>query len=719
MSINFRLVFSLSLFSQRQLRRLLTCRPKWSPFRWTQRKEVRRAVVCCLEFLAPALVLETIVVVVARCRRCSPFDEPHLFLSLFCVTPGAKFLRKRTVFGNGIPTLYQDRSLAECTAFLRAVQGEDNKTLLMFAVPGSGKTRTVREAAAATGAVLHREKLMETHELITALKTCACSKQCPAGYDDAKTLFAGYDDAKTLFAETCKTFLETKVAVLLRDHKTATIALHIDEAQLLMGTTLVDRKNTTLSTNLYDYAMPAFCDAINLISSTRPKLKVFLTGTNFFTPLVLNTGSHLKTVDVQLVGNLPIEFVNQVLDEHFRLGLLSPRLRATHLLDLSANRRAVEHLLSRLDLHLATVEENKGVEASFVLAAAEAYQDWSKPIVRSLSSRASFAAVSTLALLTFPESVGGRPGKCKHVDIVRVPLDRLPTDVKLFALAGGLNLWVQGEEALLQQPEGCVRRLLSTVCRGQADTFSIQQAKVFIEASRSVHTDKGHAFERMFALELTLLDSKMFQAFDKHGLGLAPDSQAVCRAFQYEPRIHVVDWDMPEFEHRVMCVEEDSKATGQRKVDVGFPMFDPSGATWKVFCELKFVANTNTLWRQCYEFFQEMKAIGVGDRGDRTIAAFVSFHDFQSHQPQHATVKTGRSAHDSKQSVEAMMAAHPSKFIILEVAELKTVLPLLSLPQLVSSCLSFCDDLPVSAVSNAIAKLYVSPSPAKRSGLFV
>lgn len=59
------------------------------------------------------------------------------------------------------------------TTFFQTVDGMDNKALLMFAIPGSGKTRTVFEAAAKAGCDLHREKLVDGHRLIVNLKKLA------------------------------------------------------------------------------------------------------------------------------------------------------------------------------------------------------------------------------------------------------------------------------------------------------------------------------------------------------------------------------------------------------------------------------------------------------------------------------------------------------------------------------------------------------------------
>jgi hypothetical protein len=520
------------------------------------------------------------------------------------------------------------------------------------------------------------------------------------------TQVSDYDAAKDLFSDTCENFIKAQLETDREEEQT--LVLHIDEGQLLMGTDVVTREDP-LSSNLYNYVMPAFCDAINCVASTRPWLKVVVTGTNFFAPFVLNPGSQLK---VESPGRLEVftsAFVQHVVDEHFDINAAD---FVVQLAEVSANRRAVEHFLKHLKLELQGKDDPKCVAAAVTRAVDSASAEWSGPIRAALGDNASEWAIRTLAVLLHPESVGGTTGWKGDGDVISAP--SLPEEVRQYALAGGLNIWFDGDRDLLERPTGCVFRFLMSVCSNKLAAFNSQQLDAFLVTSRSNPTDKGHAFERLLACELTMVDSKLYEAINLklQNVQLFPDPESLGRPFAYEARIHVVDW-VGRFAHRVLCVDEDPRYNGQRKVDVGWPMVDDEGTQWKVLSELKYVADKNRLWKYCATFFQDMINVGVCGAGDKRVAVFVSFNEFRTHTPQQAPVTVGKSALQARKFSLALLRRYPNQFIILEGRDLrdKCVLPISRLGMLVSR--ENDESVDVGKVSEEVSSMYIHDSPDK------
>jgi hypothetical protein len=597
--------------------------------------------------------------------------------------------------------------------FLNSPAVNDNKAALLFAVPGAGKTTTVGVCATKVSMQHHRIKLADASSIITTLQGLAHGGRADS-YDDAKAIFT---DVCTTYINECVAAASQKVVVGVAE----TYLLHFDEVQLLMGSNLVSKCDAAMSTNLYDYVMPAFCDAMQVALDADSFLKIVLSGTNGFAPLVLNTGSQLKTEYIKLLGRFPEQFLSTLLVEYFDISVGDADYFLEQARPLRANRRAVQHLLHHFSTLLVGVSDAARVHELINTAVSNAYTSWSSPIARALGSTMSSAALATMALLSHPEGAGGESACLvlneEAVALVKFPAAKLPVHVMRFALAGSLNVWVDGNDVLLEQPIGCVRAFLSGACKGVCDSANLQQVKAFLTTSASVGTEKGHAFERMLACELTLVDTK-FHALIRTKTGiksLRVDPLSMARPFLYHPTIHLVDWGTPSYANRVMCVKEDAQHKGTRLVDVGFPMIRRYGdergdVVWRVLMELKFVADVNKLWRMCYAFFAKMEAFVVDQPA---TAVFVSLVDFADHEPKQANVKNGLSAHDSRAACKALMTSR-GDFVIIELQDLlqQTVFPFDAMTGLISAD----QQLGVADATSSIASmhLYTSASPEKQ-----
>lgn len=235
----------------------------------------------------------------------------------------------------------------------------------------------------------------------------------------------------------------------------------------------------------------------------------------------------------------------------------------------------------------------------------------------------------------------------------------------------------------------------------------MKEYEAFRLVSRSVDTDKGHLFERMVACELTFVSSELYKTLLSSTCmeDADPDPRTLGKNFVYDPKIHEADWSAGN-----VCVDEDQKNQG-RLVDVGFPVTHGM-SSWKVFCELKVVQDSNKLWRMCWRFFQNMEGVGVGKDGNCTIAVFLSFHEFLTHNPdQRQTKEENMSAHDSRLKVLALLQEKSQYFAVVDATKLKnarTVLPLVDLYDVIDS--KAPTDIGVTELSRGVAQVYHSES---------
>ena len=224
-----------------------------------------------------------------------------------------------------------------------------------MAVPGAGKTRSVREAASAVQALYWRERLTDAHDFVKKVRKIASELVGPP---------LDYEAGKNHFLETCEKF----ILRLLNEHldsqdKKQVLVLHFDEVQLLMGNQVVG-KNKAQSDMLFDYVTPAFGDAINQVTVSCTNLRVALSGTKFFVPLVFNSGSHLKFTRIQLEGGFPLDFGKKLLQQHFDLGLVQEDEKNDIIGTMCANRRAFQFFALELELAVGVGEKVSNVQFS-------------------------------------------------------------------------------------------------------------------------------------------------------------------------------------------------------------------------------------------------------------------------------------------------------------------------------------------------------------------
>jgi hypothetical protein len=561
--------------------------------------------------------------------------------------------------GYDCPVIYSDPALELLTDRLVALaQGRvvDNRHVLMFAVPGSGKSTTVAQAAARSQARHLRSKLTEGGELDCSI-WALCKGQLPRMVSFSAE--EPFNACKTFFSQPCSKFVDSIEREILKDTSGRPVVVHVDEAQVVMGRTFVTREIPAElwlddPTALRSFAFLTLCDALNGLGARHRNVLIVITGTNAFSSLALNLGSQLKVERIQLLGRFPVDWVmRNLVAPHF---VLSPELEKAmwvQLESLCVNRRACWLFLRALwrNASAAGSLSVELIEASARAGCAE----WGLHVKSSLGSDIG-AVTRAWAVLEAPEAFGGKRVQSDGIQVVRFPgshgaqeaRELAMREVREFALAGGINVWLLPTgEMDIEVPAGCVRDLFAELVGPALHQFNLRQAQVFCEAANSNSFDIGHVFERLVAGDLTMLGTPLYARLVTHLAPLstfAPDPLVFARPFEYKSRIAQSEWA----QHRVYCVR-DIQSDLDRFVDVGCPLVkcEANGdrAVRRVLLQLSSVASENDNWRKCAAFFARACEY------PQDIFCFVSRHAFMGHVPKPKPAKKGASAADSRAEV--------------------------------------------------------------------
>jgi hypothetical protein len=107
-------------------------------------------------------------------------------------------------FQGDIPDYFDDSCGQQVVKFIKA-KNKDNPGLLVFAVPGAGKTRTIHQSAETAGATYFRVKLTDRNPMRLALMEVAKKH--------AGTLL-DYEAAKGLLSAECTRFIQQWISIL-------------------------------------------------------------------------------------------------------------------------------------------------------------------------------------------------------------------------------------------------------------------------------------------------------------------------------------------------------------------------------------------------------------------------------------------------------------------------------------------------------------------------
>lgn len=562
----------------------------------------------------------------------------------------------------------------------------------MMAMPGSGKSRSVMSACAGLG--IRQVRIKFLNDALKAIRLCI------RDVDRSLT----YVEWKDKLSNVISNLLDEKLVSI-----NGPCVVHIDDAQTLMGTSVVSRVQWDDGNKMgdpWDLVMPTLCSVLHSHLSEHPDRHCVVSGTNFFAPLVVSTGSEAKTSHIVIEGTFPPEWaMSNLVNKYFRIpeDLMSEMFE--HVTFLCGNRRAIQHFLVQLKLAVSDKQFGDKFSALEMRAVREqAFSLWSGPIRSALKTPCS-VAVQAVAALVFPEALSGR----REESCIKFPLDKLPQSVTEFGLAGGLNCWIDLSDVVVSVPRGCVWEFLSSlVATSFAACSNVEEVKAFVRVAKSVDTETGHVFERLFACELSMIGlhgrCKLYDYIvgSWKGAGsLVPDPLVFGQPFVYESCIRDVVW----LSHQVYCVKEKAGDVGKRVVDVGFPLVQvESGGrrVMRVMCELKKGYPEAQLWRLCWDYFSKMKEFAL-DKGD-VIACFVASKSFRDHVPEERSVKNGISACECRVNCLELMTKSPH-FMIVDNISSYSVFPL-------EAIFASDEGADIESLTNEVSSIYLG-TPSK------
>lgn len=313
-------------------------------------------------------------------------------------------------FRAALPEVHEDEAIKALRNFLRPSKDAIDAPVfaLILAMPGSGKTRTVVEAA-------KMEKLRRIRLKMSNAKGALLT------------------DVRLYLARAVSKACNCAENAIPLEHD-ETIVIHFDEIQHLMAKPAsdVEAPVTTLSKACDEMVNPSGGDPRNW-------LKFVMTGTNIFTRTEIKLGSSVKTIFIPLDGAFPLNFVERLarsydLEQFVGKGDFFERCRH--------NRRFTEHFLCALWDGAQGEEPVDSVSRLAYLTAFSSFRDQvSKNITEGNNIKVPKVACTVFAkiLRLVPE---------KDVAEGLVELSITDDEEKAYIGGGGLNVRDIGDDTM-------------------------------------------------------------------------------------------------------------------------------------------------------------------------------------------------------------------------------------------------------------------------------
>ena len=596
--------------------------------------------------------------------------RPHIRLELY-----------DTYFGS-IPLLLEDKVYTQILDNLRgSSQAEDNEIIVLCAVPGAGKSRTIRETStrfADTKGYLRIK--MNDNELLKQFQQIAIEKK---NEFKRETSQCEYEEIKNWLVPSAEKYVEELV-----NNNPDVKVLHFDEVQVLMGHYKVSSANfddMKHKVQLKDFFMPVLCQIIEQWTSRAGSPRFIMSGTNFFSPVQFNPGSARKVNDkFYLQGQFPPSWIiRKLMPKYFALEVLLNCPQCNPMFEkiikhVSANRRVVQYFLMELRTNLLRISRKLDADQLLEImkeCSSRALDKWTN----NCGEFTSLHCLAALGLCLFPEGYGGVKSKFGHgfpeeheteypdSEVVILKRNKIPEGVRRYADSGGLNIWHKDDDHdAVEVPVGCLREYLLRKCTGLNPDENIEDIEAIKNYGKKVDPNaKGHLFERLLAYELTTFGS---------GIGdlLCETVSTPNRKMVLDGRIFGSEWKITPLiiaewaEGRVHCVVEEAKYKGQKIVDVGVPIINVASQQkeeWRLYCKLKCGYQPGCLWKLALEFLEKIK--DELDNNPKCLAIFIGSKVFLD-----APVEEGAETGQAKQKVQAD-ARFGRRFFILDGASLE------------------------------------------------
>ena len=392
-------------------------------------------------------------------------DNSHPSTDVGALVDSVNRLFSGNPFDKTIPQMFEDHALRGLVAFLERRKSEFNIATL-FAMPGSGKSRTVAEAVKQCGAVSKRKNLL-------------------GGVPTDNTV------VKILHE------LEEKA------DPNVTVVVHFDEVQ----TVLKIKSNTgeegkTGIDDLIRLAQKCF-----LLAEERDGRKFIFTGTNINASAPVSLGSHLKSKTIQTTGSFTAEFVHNLYKEYFSSNSCRKKKVHPFLERCRHNRRVTEIFLKNMF--------GPGEETSI----SQHYSDAVDYVARSISSVlgsegkeiATPAACRIFRALVRSIADGGSTDSKGETKIVT--LSSVSNEDLKYVAAGGLNVHAYDPDTdpnviKVYEPQGCVMEILAKISRAVEPT-AVSNLLSFLDTSRVKKFTLGWFFEALVVFDLQRTHSEV------------------------------------------------------------------------------------------------------------------------------------------------------------------------------------------------------------------
>lgn len=635
----------------------------------------------------------------------SPSKGPESIVVMEAPLPSNSLLEKlKFIDASNLAVVYDDPTVTMLIEYIEAAT-LDSPALLLMAPPGAGKSFTVERACKELS--WYRKKFEEIDKTEINGLLMGASVAGGMSYDECMVICKSRVEKK--FNSCFTPILESAAAAFCNGDENTRFVVHFDEAQVLMSSNVVHREDVMVSQVLYDYVFLTFCNMVaSSISGADSRIRVIISGTNFFAPLCLNVGSQLKHVNVGISGTFPLEWLfKEVIVPQFQhyvfedLKLHEAEI-CERLYDVSFNRRVSHNTLFFMQTYLAQKGRVEAIEFLRLITskADEAYQVWRKNITKFLRGGVCCVAVAqALALLLFPSQHGG----VMVGDMMQFPRQYISEQIIACALGGAFYCEIDDNYVCFRPPRGIVMRFL--LLQGAAITReNFAALAAFHEVSRTVPTVKGHWLERALCCELSFHDSPLHRIIAlKTKRDLVFNSHLAAKGFQHSARIHLES--VEALSGHIFCVEEDPVFKDERIVDVGYSLYDTKQQRYvKVLFECKDVASATETVKMAHGFLGN----SVLARDKDSILVFLSRQPFMDHSPQsRATTKPNAiNAVTAKALVDEILCSNPHNRVVLEGHELANT-------RLFSQIGTHAD---VATLSTTVESLYIHNSTEKCTG---
>ena len=389
-------------------------------------------------------------------------------------------------FQSRIPVLHWDATITTLVDFFKDT-GAVNEDLLaiatLFAMPGSGKTRSVKEAASLAGAKHTRYRIKRNDPIYSQID----------------------DTDLTGLTEVVRGYVLKAVKQdTLPDTLSRPIIIHFDEVQIFLSFEKGEEKLRCLAN---------VCNSIVYPGGTALTwLKFVFTGTNVNAQSPIDLGSELRTNPIPITGSFPVEFVTRLFTEY----ISEPTEEHLDLFERCRhNRRVTERFLrSAWDAR----ESEANVSGYYELA-----RDY---VADSISSQLESQRVASLLAcrifrLVLHAISEGHMATVGETKLLILHADESGQDLN-YVRGGGLNVYSidtgtdeEGKKRVkVYYPEGCVIEILSTIMSRAVQPDTITSLLSFLHTSQVKTFNLGWFFEALVVYDLSCADSEFESLLD-------------------------------------------------------------------------------------------------------------------------------------------------------------------------------------------------------------